>query len=66
MVEINFFLTGSSICSSPQVDPKIYLTSDGQISSGTVFVVEFELKCSNGAKVQFQMKFEGFPLKTYF
>jgi len=37
-------------CSSPQVESSVYTTSEEQMSSETVVVVELKLTCKNGVK----------------
>lgn len=38
-------------CTSPKVESRVYTTSEEQMSTETVVVVELSLACKNGAKV---------------
>ena len=40
---------------SPEVKSKVYSTTEAQMSTETVVIVEFELACKNNPKVHYEM-----------
>jgi len=45
-----FSSVNGEACTSPQVTSQVYTTSEQQMSSETVVIVEFSLACKNGVK----------------
>ena len=42
---------------SPEVKPKVYSTTETQMSTETVVIVQFELACKNNPRVRFLRDF---------
>ena len=47
-----FILTSGDTCVGAKPSPEIYTTKNILLSTESVFIVEFSLKCDNSAKVE--------------